>query len=172
MKWYPDSLSANNKEIGIIPRNLLALILLGFFFIVPVHFFVIGDGYGYGIQGLTYKYQITTYGESFIPLSYESGYVLDNILTGKTAYSIIVWIIAVIFYTIGMLLYLVGYDEQTSKKIRICTWFIVGSLVLMTGSSMIQYGPFFMGPAGVSILFGLPFLFFTGWSMYSLSTEC
>jgi hypothetical protein len=160
-----------NEKAGInISGNCVAAILLAFFFLVPVHFYILGEGYGYGIQGLTYRYQITPQGDSFIPLSYDAGYVLNQTLTGKTAYSIIAWIIAVILYTVGMLLFLVSYDEKPSKKFRISAWLIIGSLVILILSCIIQYGLLFNGPAGISILFGLPFLFFTGWSIHGLST--
>jgi hypothetical protein len=143
--------------------HLIIILLLLFFFIIPIEFFVLGDGYGYGVKGFTYQYQVTTQGVSLIPITYEMDYILNGTITGKTATSILLWITGVIIYLIGMAVFLLTYDLKKRVFNRICTFFIFSSVLLVIFSSMLQYGIFFSGPAGISVLIGLPLLIGLSW---------
>ncbi len=147
-------------------RNLVAIFLLLLFFVIPIHFFILGNDYGYGIQGFTYRYQVTNQGISLIPISYELGYVNNQTVTGKTATSIIFWIFGTITYTLGILLYLISYDQMQEKIYQICGCLIFCSLLFFILSCIFQYGIFFVGPSGISILFGAPVLFFVAWLIF------
>jgi len=153
------------------PEIIIALLLTLFFFIIPIHFFVMGEGYGYGIQGYTYRYQTTTQGVSLIPVSYEAEYIINGTITGKTANSILFWIIGSALYTIGLLVYLLTFDLGKRRYYKLSSLFIFCSLISVIISSILQYGPIFIGPAGVSILIGVPIIFGISWYVYNLPSE-
>lgn|GEM_PF-1618884 len=138
---------------------IYSLIFLAFFFIIPIQFYFLGDGYGFGIQGFIYRYQITIQGSSLIPISYEVGYIIDGRITGKSIYSIMVWAIGSFLYAIGLLCYLLTFDIKTSKWYKTSMILMLFSLALIVFSIIIQYGPFFVGAAGISIPIGIPLLF-------------
>ena len=139
-------------------HHFLIFLLVIFFFILPVEFFVMGEGYGYGFKGYTYQYQITPQGAGLIPISYEVEFILDGKITGKSAISILFRIISILFYAIGLTIYLLTYDLKKSIFNRYCAGLISLSLLFVILSCITQYGIFFVGPAGISILIGVPFL--------------
>lgn len=153
------------------PEVIIAILLALFFFVIPIHFFIMGEGYGYGVQGFTYRYQTTTQGVSLIPISYEAEYIINGTITGKSANSILFWIIGTILYTIGLLVYLLTFDLGKRRYYRLSSLFIICSLLSVILSSIIQYGPLFIGPAGVSILIGVPLLVGISWYVYTLPSE-
>ena len=153
------------------PEIIIAILLTLFFFVIPIHFFVMGEGYGYGIQGFTYRYQTTTQGVSLIPVSYEAEYIINGTITGKSANSILFWIIGSALYTIGLLVYLLTFDLGKRRYYKVSSLFISCSLLSVILSSILQYGPVFIGPAGVSILIGVPILIGISWFVYHLPLE-
>lgn len=142
-----------------------------FYFFIPVQFFIMGEGYGYGIQGFTYRYQITTQGVSFIPISYELGYILNGTITGKSVYSILFWIAGSISFAIGITLLLMMYDFEKLMYNKLGSFFLFSSIICTILSSTIQYGPFFFGPAGISVLIGIPVLIILSWFVYTNSEK-
>ena len=153
------------------PHTILIVFLIAFFFILPIHFFILGEGYGYGIQGFTYRYQITSQGTSFFPVSYELGYILDKTITGRTAWSIGFWILGTLLYSSGMLVYLLSYDGYRSIWVRRAAGLLCASIISVVISSLIQYGVFFHGAAGISILIGIPILIGITYWMYILPDD-
>jgi len=145
------------------PRYNLIFLLLILFFIFPIEFFVIGEGYGYGIKGFTYQYQITSQGVSLIPITYELEYIINGTIKGKTYLSIIYWITGTSLNMLGLTLYLLIYDLKKPNINRICAGFILLSTIFVILSSITQYGFLFSGPAGISILIGMPLLIGSLW---------
>ena len=140
-------------------KDHIIVLLFLFLFFIPIHFFILGEGYGYGIQGLCYRYQIGSQEISFIPLSYELGYVLSDTITGKSAGSILCWILGTITFSLGTIIFLIGNESQYSRIVGILILISAGGFII---SSIFQYGFFFSGPAGISILVGVPALFALG----------
>jgi hypothetical protein len=54
-------------------------------------------------------------------------------------------------------------NKSHYKYISNLIFISIGSLIL---SSFLQYGLFFVGPAGISILIGIPFLILFGWAFH------
>jgi len=148
-------------------KGIFLAIFWFIFFLCPIHFFIIGEGNGYGIQGLFYRYQISPQGSSFIPITREIGYVTSGLIDGKSGISILFWVLGSVIFSMAFLLYLFKYFECTNKTYFYLYNLVIASVLFFLTSSVIQYGFFFSGPAGISILIGVPFLVFLGWSMYN-----
>lgn len=144
----------------------ILIIFLLLVFVVPIHFFIVGDNYGYGIQGFFYRYQEAPQGISFIPLTNEIGYVTSGLIDGKSALSIIMWVLGSFLFYIAFFLFLLKYHADERIHYRIISGLILLSCISLIISSVIQYGIIFSGPAGISILFGIPFLLFFGWVVH------
>ncbi|PWR71571.1 hypothetical protein DK846_12005 [Methanospirillum lacunae] len=142
------------------------------YFLCPLHFFIIGEGNGYGIQGFLFRYQITPQGNSFISIINEIRYVFSGLIDGKSGFSIIFWVFGSFLFSLAFFLFLYNYNLFTRKK-----FFLIFSLMVISGiclllSCVIQYGIFFNGPAGVSILIGLPFLMYFAWIFFIGNNQC
>ena len=110
------------EEQGYMRRFVVCLLLLVIFFIFPLHVFVIGDEIGIGIQGAVYRYQVTGYGNSLIPITQEIMYIAEGIYSGKTALSIILWASGTVLLTITTWYGLVYNDcsnPDFNKKVSI-----------------------------------------------------
>ncbi len=134
---------------------IIPVLLLGLFFIFPFQVFIIGQEMGIGIQGAVYRYQVTGYGNSFILLPQEVGYVLKGIYTGLTALSVIIWSIGTMILSITIwfaLIYMDGTMPDINRKIQLG---LVGSCVCFLISCIARYGIFFHSSSGTSIPFGV-----------------
>lgn len=134
---------------------VVPFLLLVIFFVFPLQVFIIGEETGIGIQGAVYRYQVTGYGNSLIPITQDIKYVNDGIYSGKTALSIILWALGTVLLTITTwfgLVYTDGRKPDFTKQISLG---LAGSCVCYIISCMAQYSIFFHGPAGTSIPMGI-----------------
>jgi predicted PurR-regulated permease PerM len=138
--------------------SVIAICLCIFFFLVPLQFYIIGNTMGLGIQGAVYRFQITAQGNSLIPLPSELGYVTSGIYQGKTAYSVISWIIGTILLMIVTVFSLIRYDRLTPRHIKMMSAGVIGAGTGYLISCMFQYGVFFSGAAGISLPVGVIFM--------------
>jgi hypothetical protein len=130
-----------------------------FFFIIPLQVFVIGGGLGYGIQGAVYRYQITTQGASFIPVTTEVTYVTGGLITGKTAISIIFWALGTIVLSIAATVSLILGNQLTESRFLKLVQAAALAGICYCASLAIQYGMLLNGPAGISMPIGILVLF-------------
>jgi hypothetical protein len=144
-------------------KILIGFLLLLLCFILPLHIYIIGGNLGAGIQGAFFRFQVTGIGDSFIFLNQDLGYVITGIYTGKTALSILVWIIADILLLFGTALYLIEPGERTVHISKKTGLFIIASGGIFLLSCFIQYGYFLHGVAGTSIPVGVPLIVISGW---------
>jgi len=142
-------------------RFFLPFLLLLVFFILPLHVYVIGGDTGIGIQGAVYRYQVTVYGNSLIPVTQDIVYVVNGIYTGKTALSVIFWATGTICLTVTTWYGLVYADSTRTDFTRKISVGLAGSCILFLMSCIAQYGLLFHGPAGTSIPFGIVIIL--GW---------
>lgn len=146
----------------------LAILLFFVLVLIPVEFYIMGEGYGYGIRGICYKYQVSYLGESFIPISYEISYILSGLVSGKSADAIIVWSAgALVFGTATMLSWFHLLFPKPALRLSAAAG-IIGGCVLFLVSDIIQYGPFFSGPAGIALPFAIPLVLLLGWLVYRM----
>lgn len=145
----------NPGEYGYMRRCIIAFFLVLIFFILPLQVFIIGNNTAIGIQGAVYRYQVSEYGNSLIPVTQELMYILSGIYTGKTAMSIVLWILGTVLLTITTWFGLVYANDTRSDYYRQTGLGLAGSCVCYLLSCIAQYGFFFRGPAGTSIPIGI-----------------
>jgi hypothetical protein len=134
---------------------IIAVVLFFFCFIFPLQFFIIGNGSGMGIQGATYRYQMTVQGDSLIPITNEINYVTRGLYTGRSAFSVIFWVIGTIMLIITTAGALTYWGTLNRKQIRIISHCLIGAGIGYLTSCIAQYGPLLNGPAGISLPFGV-----------------
>jgi hypothetical protein len=147
-------------------KMLVGFIVLVLCFILPLNIYIIGDNLGAGIQGAFFRFQVTGYGDSFIFLNQELGYVITGIYMGKTALSILFWIIADALLLLGTTFCLMQPGERTIPVIKNTGIFFIAGGILFLISCIIQYGFFFHGDAGTSIPIGVPLILISGWFIH------
>lgn len=160
--WFNTDINHKQKNIQLF----LAILLFLFLTLIPIEFYIMGEGYGYGIKGICYKYQISYLGDSFIPLSYELSYVISGTLSGKTTYAIMAWILGSILFGSATMAYWFYLLSPLPLLRIVSTGGIMGGSFLFLVSDMIQYGPFFSGPAGIALPFAIPLVLLLGWLVY------
>lgn len=129
--------------------------LIIFFFLLPLQCFIIGNDLGMGIQGAVYRYQMTAQGNSLIPITYEIQYILWGIYQGKTAISIILWLLGTLALAGATILSLVWMNAISLYKLRYIIFLITGSSITYMASCMVRYGAFLSSPGGISLPAGI-----------------
>ena len=134
---------------------IIVLCLCIFYFVLPLQYFTIGNDMGVGIQGAVFRYQMTTYGNSLIPITTEVTYVISGLYEGKSAMSVIFWVLGTSILTILTILSLVLWDQISPHHIRFIIPGIAGAGICYLVSCSFQYGVFLSGPAGKSLPIGV-----------------
>jgi len=136
-------------------RFVVPLLLLVIFFLFPLQVFIIGSETGIGIQGAVYRYQVTGYGNSLIPITTEIMYIVNGNYSGKTALSVILWALGTALLAITTWFGLVYADGSMPDYPRQIGLGLVGSCVCYLLSCIAQYGFFFQSSAGTSLPVGI-----------------
>jgi len=126
-----------------------------FCFLIPLQCFIIGDNQGLGIQGALYRYQMTIHGDSLIPITYEIEYIILGLYSGKTALSVILWVLGTLILagtTAGALISLNRFSHRTVDFLIIG---IASSCISYFLSCVVWYGMFFSSPAGTCLPLGI-----------------
>lgn len=139
-------------------QHLLAILLCIIFLFFPFQVYLIGTDTGIGVQFATFRYQVTAYGNSLIPLTSDAQYVMNGIYSGKTALSILIWILGTFLLastTIFSMVFAVGkrrdyYNQICLGLIACCVCYLI--------SCMFQYGWMLTGASGRSLPVGIIFL--------------
>ena len=143
-------------------RNyFIALLLCGIFFIFPFQVYIIGSETGIGIQGAVFRYQITSYGNSLIPITSDMMYIIRGIYSSKTALSVLVWILGTLLLTATTIFGLIFAAKERSDFNRQISLGLVSVCLCYLISCIVQYGFIFSGPAGTSLPVGIVILI--GW---------
>ena len=153
--------------MNLLHDRRIPLILILLLFVIPLNIYVIGEWIGTGIQWALFRYQDTLYGSNLITLTMDFEYITKGILTGKTVFSIAFWIAGTILFIIAFIALGVMVLEGMNEKKHLSGLLVIASGILYLASCMIQYGPFFRGPAGISIPVGIPLILAIGWLIYS-----
>lgn len=133
----------------------VAIGLCIFLFFLPLQCFTIGDNLGLGIQGAVYRYQMTTYGNSLIPLPFEIGYITSGIYTGKTELSVILWALGTLVLVCTTIFSLLQWNQLNRRSLKFIIIGITGSCMVYLASCVARYGLFFSGPSGISLPLGI-----------------
>lgn len=148
--FYPMIRMPDTVRTWIIPLSLMI-----FFFFLPLQCFIVGDNLGLGVQGAVYRYQITGSGISLIPITYEISYVASGLYQGKTAFSVIFWVLGTLVFVCTLILSLIHLNRVNHRILHVITIGIGGSCILYLASLVAQYGIFFFGPSGISLPAGI-----------------
>ena len=108
-----------------------------------------------GIQGAVFRYQISSQGNSLIPITTEMMYVTSGLYDGKTAISVIFWVLGTSILTVLTILSLVHWTGLSSQHIWIIILGTAGAGISYLVSCGFQYGVFLSGPAGKSLPIGV-----------------
>lgn len=158
--------------MSCMKKNYYFFVIFIFFsFICPLDFFIIGDWNGYGIQGFFYRYQVSLYGISFVPIIHEIGYVTSGLIDGNSAISILLWFSGSCSFFVSFFIFLKRFSEFGFNYFKEISRLIFLSCAFLILSSIMQYGFFFSGPAGISILIGVPILICFGWIFYKINNS-
>ena len=133
---------------------------------MPLNFFIIGNGIGLGAQWAFFRWQTTYLGSSFIPITRSLNYITSGTITGKTAVSELLIIIAAVGFIVAFLLLL----SKSSRALKISGIITISIGVLLLVSSVVQYGVLLHGASGESMPMGVPVIIFLGACMIKDST--
>jgi hypothetical protein len=149
----------------------IPLILQAVLFLIPLNIYVIGDWIGTGIQTMFFRYQETEAGNGFILLNREIGFVLNGIITGRSAISLVISFVGIALLVIATVLMIYAYTKKNPAFVRYASFLNIGGGILFAISVFIMYGLFLNGPAGIAIPFGIPVLFIIGYWQYRLAAD-
>lgn len=145
----------------------LPLLLTTLLFLIPLNIFVIGEWIGSGVQWALFKYQTFFMGNSLITIGNDLEYVSMGAYTGKTAFSVYLWVAGVAVLIVALLLLLAAVaDAEKDRDPRFPGLLIVSGGFFFLASCMSQYGFLLNGPAGFAIPFGIPLVWVVGWWVY------
>jgi hypothetical protein len=145
-------------------RNVIALILLLICFFLPLNFFIMGEGVGYGIQGVMYQYKISGYGSNLFTITQDLSYSLYGTYTGRTMVASVMWGIGSLFIVLGTVIWLLNHSGNNRYN-GVSGIFIICGGISYIVSLLFQYGIFLHGDAGGSIPFGVPLVIIIGYLM-------
>jgi len=136
-----------------LPTALLAAVLL-----LPANIYAIGGAVGAGLRFPLFLYQNTTYGASLIPVWREISYVISGTISGRSAISILLWVLGTALL-VAAIAYFVARRQEGYEAFR-------KPLALLTASGAVayllscvaQYGPGLHGPAGFAVPVGVPLI--------------
>lgn len=145
---------------------IIAVCLCIFYFILPLQCFIIGNDMGVGIQGAVYRFQMTSQGNSLIPLTTEVTYVTTGLYEGRSALSVIFWLLGTTILTIPTMLSLMCWHRLLRRYVRFIFLGMSGASISYLVSCGFQYGVFLSGPAGKSLPIGVGLLIIFSIFMY------
>ena len=108
------------------------------------------------------EFMETYLGWSIISIWREFQFVTDGIITGRTAFSILLWIGGVACSSPWQRFLILSNRGYGRRGVIV---YGLGCALLMI-STMVQYGPLFNGPAGIAIPIGLPLLIVIGYFLW------
>jgi hypothetical protein len=146
------------------------IIIQAMLFFIPLNVYIIGDWLGTGIQWIFFRYQQTYIGTSNIFVNRDIEFVLSGIITGKSAFSLILGALGAAFVLISFFLILINYRISVSSNKYPGILLILGGLSFLA-ADLLQYGVLLHGPVGICIPIGLPCLIIYGWWIASTTEQ-
>lgn len=144
-------------------------------FLVPVNVFLIGEGIAAGVQWILFRYLQSAQGTSLIYFISDIAFVVNGIVTGRSAVALMVNAFASVLMVLAAILVLYAVSDYNSRG-PAC-WIKRTAIISLCGaalfliSDMIQYGIFLYGPAGFVIPLGLPVVIISGLWMYWIAVK-
>ena len=143
-------------------RLRLPLICECLLFFVPLNIYGIGDNLATGVQWALFRYQQSYLGNSLITLQRDLSYVLEGILKGTSAYSILIWFLGAILLVAALLLLAYAAVQNDARLVKPAGLLTVTGGILFLAAMLVQYGPALHGDHGFSLPIGVPLILITG----------
>jgi len=143
--------------MSVTTRSLL-LSLLAAVLLLPANIYAIGDAVGAGIRFPLFLYQDTTYGASLIPVWREISYVTSGIIGGRSALSILLWVLGTALLVAAIVYFVAKRQEGYETFRKPLALLVAGGAVAYLLSCVAQYGPTLYGPAGFAVPVGVPLI--------------
>lgn len=135
--------------------SIIAIVLCIFLFFLPLQCYIMGNDFGVGIQGAPYRYQMTGWGNSLVPLTYEIGYVTSGIYTHYAAFSVLFWGFGTVLLSIMTAISLIFWNRYPSHILNLVLIGTGCSAMLFLISCFFRYGLFLSGPTGTCLPAGI-----------------
>ena len=142
----------------LIPTRYLLPTLLATVLLIPTSIYVIAGGVGAGLRFPMFLYQDTTYGVSLIPVWREITYVTSGIIGGRSAVSILLWVLGTALLIAAIAYFAVKREDDYETFRKPLALLVAGGAVAYLLSCVAQYGPTLYGPAGFAVPVGVPLI--------------
>ena len=146
--------------------TLLATVLL-----IPTSIYVIAGGVGAGLRFPMFLYQDTTYGVSLIPVWREITYVTSGIIGGRSAVSILLWVLGTALLIAAIAYFAVKREDDYETFRKPLALLVAGGAVAYLLSCVAQYGPTLHGPAGFAVPVGVPLILGVAWYVVKVEDD-
>lgn len=133
------------------PFSLLPALL----FLLPINVYIIGSGFGAGIQWALFRYQMTSSGPAVFSWTQDLLLVAGNVITGTSAITILLWTLAVLLLLTWFTAAVWAAATGTAGIHRNAALLLIVSGLLFLISDIVQYGLFLQGPGGQCIPAGV-----------------
>ena len=142
---------------SLLPALLAAALLL------PANIYAIGNAVGAGLRFPLFLYQDTTYGTSLIPVWREISYVASGTIGGRSARSILLWVLGTALLVAAVVYFAARRHEGYESFRKPLALLVAGGAAAYLLSCVAQYGPTLHGPAGLSVPVGVPLILAVAW---------
>lgn len=146
----------------VTTRSLLSALLTAVI-LLPANIYVIGNAIGAGLRFPLFLYQDTTYGASLIPVWREIFYVTSGTIGGRSAISILLWVLGTAFLIAAVVYFAVKREDCYEVFRKPLALLVAGGAVAYLLSCVAQYGPTLYGPAGFAVPVGVPLILAVAW---------
>jgi hypothetical protein len=141
------------------------LILICFF--LPIQIYVIGGSLGTGIQTTFFRFQDTIYGTGFIFMNQDIGYIISGTYEGKSALSVILWLVGDALLISGTFCELLIPGDRLDHIRKKAGLLIISGGICFLLSCSVRYGFLLHSDAGISLPVGIPLILFMGWFVWN-----
>lgn len=150
---------------SLLPALLAAALLL------PANIYAIGDAVGAGLRFPLFLYQDTTYGASLIPVWREISYVTSGLIGGRSAVSILLWVLGTALLIAAIAYFAVKREDDYETFRKPLALLVAGGAVAYLLSCVAQYGPTLYGPAGFAVPVGVPLILGVAWYVVKVEDD-
>jgi len=147
--------------MSVTTRSLLPALLAAA--LLPANIYAIGGAIGAGLRFPLFLYQDTTYGTSLIPVWREISYVASGTIGGRSALSILLWVLGTALLVAAVVYFAARRHEGYESFRKPLALLVAGGAAAYLLSCVAQYGPTLHGPAGLSVPVGVPLILAVAW---------
>jgi len=140
----------------------IPLVLQCLVFLVPINYFVIGNGIGNGIQLALFRYQQDVFGTNFYSVTDELLNAVSGVLPANRVLAALLWVIGTSLLIGSFCLHVLNVQKKRPGYVKYAAIVTLIGGVIFLASDIARYGLLFQGPDGFCIPLGIPFIFLLG----------